>query len=389
MVLEVPEGTPFIAISKTVSAMVAAQEYEATTRAFETQRDLTRAALGAEAVPAVAARLARGLSAWVLVLEPSGRVVASAPAGAVEHEAELRDEVGVLRARGLLSSSALDVGSDRVVLHPLGARGTVQGFLAVGRPAGFDRTDQSLVAVAVSLLSLAVERGGGGDTAQQRLRETAMRLLLSGADPAHVPWDLLGWGWLPTEPLRVVRAPDVAPSAALAGPAGERATVAVGRRAGRRGPGHGSRPSRRWPSTLEMLSPAAPVPRRSQTFATAWAQAGGASALARGPGVVWHDAVGRTGLLGVLDPTAARAFADSLLAPLDATGGKADLLESTRAWLAHHGQWDVAAQELGVHRHTLRYRIRRVEELLGRSLDDADLRTELWVALELRTHQDG
>ena len=62
---------------------------------------------------------------------------------------------------------------------------------------------------------------------------------------------------------------------------------------------------------------------------------------------------------------------------------------STRAWLAHHGQWDVAAQELGVHRHTLRYRIRRVEELLGRSLDDADLRAELWFALELRAHQSG
>ena len=130
-------------------------------------------------------------------------------------------------------------------------------------------------------------------------------------------------------------------------------------------------------------------PATLETFALAWAQAGGALSLARGPGLVWHDAVGRTGLLGVLDPSAARAFADSLLAPLDATGGKADLLASTRAWLAHHGQWDVAAQELGVHRHTLRYRIRKVEELLGRSMDDADLRAELWVALELRTHQDG
>ncbi len=123
--------------------------------------------------------------------------------------------------------------------------------------------------------------------------------------------------------------------------------------------------------------------------ADAWRDAGRALGMARAPGVVWHDAVGNEGLLGVVDPVAGRAFADSLLAPLDATGGKADLLASTRAWLAHHGQWDVAAQELGVHRHTLRYRIRRVEELLGRSLDDADLRAELWFALELRAHQSG
>jgi purine catabolism regulator len=52
-----------------------------------------------------------------------------------------------------------------------------------------------------------------------------------------------------------------------------------------------------------------------------------------------------------------------------------------RVWLAHHGQWDPAAARLGVHRHTLRNRIRRAEELLGRSLDSPGLRAELWLAL--------
>ena len=45
---------------------------------------------------------------------------------------------------------------------------------------------------------------------------------------------------------------------------------------------------------------------------------------------------------------------------------------------------DTAAADLGVHRHTLRYRMKRVEEALGRSLDDADLRAELWLALRVR-----
>ena len=58
-------------------------------------------------------------------------------------------------------------------------------------------------------------------------------------------------------------------------------------------------------------------------------------------------------------------------------------VESLAAWLARHGQWDAAAADLGVHRHTLRYRMQRVEELLGRSLDDADLRAELWLALRV------
>ena len=45
--LEVPAATAFIAVSKAVSALLGAEEYDAITRAFQTQRDLTRAALGA------------------------------------------------------------------------------------------------------------------------------------------------------------------------------------------------------------------------------------------------------------------------------------------------------------------------------------------------------
>jgi len=78
------------------------------------------------------------------------------------------------------------------------------------------------------------------------------------------------------------------------------------------------------------------------------------------------------------------AFADGLLRPLrdhDAHA-RGDLVASLQAWLSRHGQWDAAAADLGVHRHTLRYRMRRVEEILGRSLDDPDVRMELWLALK-------
>ena len=36
-----------------------------------------------------------------------------------------------------------------------------------------------------------------------------------------------------------------------------------------------------------------------------------------------------------------------------------------------------------MHRHTLRNRMQRVEQLLGRELDSPDLRAELWLALRL------
>jgi purine catabolism regulator len=37
---------------------------------------------------------------------------------------------------------------------------------------------------------------------------------------------------------------------------------------------------------------------------------------------------------------------------------------------------------LGVHRHTLRYRVRQAEDLLGRDLSSAEDRLELWLALK-------
>ncbi|MCF6474235.1 PucR family transcriptional regulator, partial [Nonomuraea sp. MG754425] len=98
--------------------------------------------------------------------------------------------------------------------------------------------------------------------------------------------------------------------------------------------------------------------------------------------VVRFDELAGQGLLSLLDPAAAHAFSAAVLAPLTAYGSKADLVGSLRAYLDSNGHWDAAAQKLGVHRHTLRYRMRRVADLLGRDLDDPGTRAELWLALE-------
>jgi purine catabolism regulator len=91
-------------------------------------------------------------------------------------------------------------------------------------------------------------------------------------------------------------------------------------------------------------------------------------------------------LLTMADPDALRAFADSLLAPLDAYdrdhGG--ELQASLRAFLQHNARWEAAAGELFVHRHTLRYRMRKVEELTGRDLGSSFDRMEFWLALRAR-----
>ena len=57
-----------------------------------------------------------------------------------------------------------------------------------------------------------------------------------------------------------------------------------------------------------------------------------------------------------------------LLSALDGT----DLIGSLAAFLAQHGNWDRTAADLGVHRHTVRHRMRKVEDLTGLRLDDPE-----------------
>ncbi len=50
-------------------------------------------------------------------------------------------------------------------------------------------------------------------------------------------------------------------------------------------------------------------------------------------------------------------------------------------WLESDGRFDTAAELLGVHRHTLRNRIRMVEQLLGRDMQGFPTRADIWAAL--------
>ncbi|NNG87963.1 helix-turn-helix domain-containing protein, partial [Streptomyces cacaoi] len=147
-----------------------------------------------------------------------------------------------------------------------------------------------------------------------------------------------------------------------------------------------AQPARRPGGGDEGLAIGVSAPAGLPAVANAFKQADQALSVARRRGVplIEHEDVAAGSVLPLLADDAVRAFADGLLRSLrehDANG-RGDLVASLRAWLSRHGQWDAAAADLGVHRHTLRYRMRRVEEILGRSLDDPDVRMELWLALK-------
>ena len=91
-------------------------------------------------------------------------------------------------------------------------------------------------------------------------------------------------------------------------------------------------------------------------------------------------------LLALQDDDALRLFCDSILAPIEQSEGAygGELMRSLEAFIEENGQWERAAKRLYCHRHTLRYRMRRVEELTGRSLSNARDRIEFWLALRGR-----
>ena len=91
-------------------------------------------------------------------------------------------------------------------------------------------------------------------------------------------------------------------------------------------------------------------------------------------------------LLSLQDDDSLRLFCDSILGPIEANEGHygGELVRSVEAFIEENGQWERAAKRLYCHRHTLRYRIKRVEELTGRNLGSARDRIEFWLALRGR-----
>ncbi|MEY2517254.1 MAG: hypothetical protein QOJ89_4612 [bacterium] len=91
-------------------------------------------------------------------------------------------------------------------------------------------------------------------------------------------------------------------------------------------------------------------------------------------------------LLSLQDDDALRSYCDGVLAAVhdgDPAYGD-ELLRSLDAFLEHNGHWERAAEQALCHRHTLRYRIRRIEQLSGRDLSNPRDRIEFWLALRAR-----
>jgi Purine catabolism regulatory protein-like family/PucR C-terminal helix-turn-helix domain/GGDEF-like domain len=91
-------------------------------------------------------------------------------------------------------------------------------------------------------------------------------------------------------------------------------------------------------------------------------------------------------LLASVPGSVLRSFRERLLGPLLAYDERhrAELLPTLREFLACSGSWNACAATMYVHVNTVRYRIRRIEELTGRDLSRLDDQVDFFLALRIR-----
>lgn len=394
-VLEVPQPVPFVAVSKAVSRLLSAQEYAESAASFECQRRLIRAALADASgkTGELISVLSKHVAGFALHLDALGDVVSAWPATAAARAHDLGSEIDRLRPRGLLASSAMSTADEHVVIVPIGLKGAADGFLVVGSAKPLRAADQAAMNLAVSLLSWEVARPLARDDGLDPWRA----LLVDVAADRGLDEDLLaGLGLAALRPARAVAMtwrPDpgrTAPDALLTA-ANAVDGVALCRRAGGDLEGFASADEAgRPPAPLLALADTAGLAsvgvsraldlRVSANVRQAVEQAD--RAAASGVGVQQFDELPTRGLTSLIDAATTADWAVGYLGDLLEAPEGAELMDTLRAWLDQHGQVDAAAHQLGIHRHTVRHRVRRAEAVLGRSLDDAGVRADVWFALE-------
>jgi DNA-binding PucR family transcriptional regulator len=418
-VFEVPYELPFIAITERAFTSLVNEQYEVLQRSIAIHRRLERLLLEERGLDELARAIAVTIGGAVVVLDPGGEVLASrAFQRELSPEAleSVRENVRA-RARARAKGAQFvpdhpDLGARALVLPVLaGSRGGPQAWLAAVRDSGglgdAERLtlEQSVTVVALELMRQRAMR----DTERRLAGDVLAEALAGELDETELVARLRPFGVGDRAAVLVFAVPD--PGAAEAEV--DRAIAAAGRGA-LVAPCHGLLGAVVDGADLEPIELAGQIrdvlAERHGEVRAAASRVAASTALRRS----FHEARcaleavallpangdGDSGrqvasyrdlgsfqlLLSLQDDDALRLFCDSVLDPLENGGGDYgdELLRSLEVFIEQNGQWERAARELYCHRHTLRYRIRRIEELTGRDLTSARDRIEFWLALRGR-----
>jgi purine catabolism regulator len=441
-VFEVPYEVPFIAITEAAFTQLVNEQYAVLRRAITAHERLERIVLSERGLEALAGALASLVGGSVLVFDGRGELLArrsfrrlldpdslAGLQGEVRERAKRRDvraflpAVGVDGSRGL----ALPVASDGGAAAGASAR-MPEAWLVVLKDSGplgdFDRLTlhQAVTIVALELLRTRV----AGDT-ERRLAGNLLAAVVSGElagselsrrlmplglsdRVASLVIERPANGRGPTAPyetaliaaLRDDNVPSLVASSgsltcALCAALPDEELFSVAERVGTRiaaeldhavviGAGRGVPSGEAQRSFHEARCAVEAIGLGLSVEGGTNGNGGGAAAEQAVRVATYRDLGSFQLLLSLQDDEALRLFCDSILGPIEAGEGHygGELMRSLEAFIEENGQWEKAAKRLYCHRHTLRYRIRRVEELTGRNLSSARDRIEFWLALRGR-----
>jgi purine catabolism regulator len=397
--LEIPLPIPFIAIIKEVVRSTNEARERELRWVIQSQRDLTKRALR-DGVAGIAEGLSSALACECVVVTTSGDVLFDDPSQhrtLYQHVVDVAERAG----RALLPFS---VGNETpegyVVVQGLGIQGRARAFLGIRKPGRLTPELRVVLEHANLLFALELEKPSDVIDAERRLQADVLRAIIAGSlSVADQSQQLASFGINPVNDLHVIVISSTATTterliavhSAMAEQDGSYLTCAVRNQVVLL---HGGEPlnlkelhgviklhsrrrvhlGRAHPADLAGFGDAV----RQATMAARAAQAEDSAFRDFG------DLSTYTLLLSSQSSDALALIADAALAPLMRAGGnfRGELLQSLDAYLANNAQWVPAANALGIHRHTLRNRMRRVEEITGRNLASAHDRTELWLALK-------
>jgi len=431
---EVPYELPFIALTERAFGRLVNEQYALLQRSIVAQERLQRIVLSERGLEAVVGQLANLIGGAALVFDGRGEPLAHRTFRR-DIDGELIDAVGnELRdrarrgdAREFLPTTP-ELGG-RALALPVASPGATPGavpqawLVAAKDQGGLAEIDRLILHQAVTVVALELLRVRVADATERRLAGDVLNEIVAGdVEGPELQRRLEPFGLggritvlaLAAGAGETSAALEAAVAAALHAEAVSGLAASAGRFVGVLLPGF---------LDEELFDTAARVAARVAATLGADPLAGAGRAVPAGRArEAWHEArcalearelgadpverVSRNGaavgqptrvatyrdlgsfqlLLALQDTDALRLFCDSMLGPIEDGEGHygGELMRSLEAFIECNGQWESAARRLFCHRHTLRYRIRKIEELTGRDLSRARDRIEFWLALRGR-----
>ncbi|GAA0555509.1 purine catabolism regulator [Saccharopolyspora erythraea NRRL 2338] len=392
--LAVRGATPFIAVVEAVAQLHAEERLRVVRRVIDVQERAARAALRS-GPDGILRELARGIDGSVLLTDPHGRVVGeprstrtdSRGTGDERSPGGWQADVPAAvrrRSRRSQSSMAWDDGDRTVLVQSLGLSGAPIGWLATA--SAVDRNQHRLLTNhAAVLLSIEMLGMRAGRSELHEQRAAVFAAFLDGGDARLAqlcglpdgPYEVLVVRPGAVEVLRDAVVDEPALVCAHAGGA----VVVLPDSTPRLGPELLQRAARQLGGELRAGACTAAGTRQLPS-AVEWA----AGLVSDERQYVHAEDVSATALLrDAIEPAGLARFADAVLGDLRAHDERngTDLVGSARAYVEHNAGMEAAAASLGIHRNTLRTRLRTVERVTRRSLSDPRQREELRLALTL------